>query len=130
MIFIIANFMFPVYIYLKTDPQKLYSTIDKANKIVITKNNVDSQIIYTSTNIKDIKSFKQNLYLKKSIEWSFPACRGSLGINLYHDNQRIARIGYLTDSHIREASVDYIAIEHKDRLEKWFSDRNISIDSR
>jgi len=120
----------PVYFYLKQDPKKLYSAIDTTNKIVVTRNNVDTRIIYHSDNIFDIRSFKRSLHVEKQIEYSFPACRGELGISLYKDGQRTARIAYLQNSHIRVddmPDVGYIAITSDDSLKKWFFDRNISV---
>jgi len=123
---IVLSLAVPIYIYFTIKPEELYSLIENTNKIVITKKNIDKNVIYTSTNIEDIQSFKASLNLEKKIEWSISSCRGVLGINLYNNEQRISRIAYLTNSHIRDEKVGYITIQNKKVIEKWFHDRNIS----
>ena len=124
------NILVPIYFYLKKDIKKLYLAIDNANKIIVTRYNDDDKMIYYSDNNFDIKSFRKSLKVEKNIEYSFPACRGELGINLYKDKKRIARIAYLSNNHIRVDDIEevgYISITDNKLLEKWFHDRNISI---
>lgn len=123
----------PIYYYLKEKPEKLYEAIDKATKIVVTLQNRDNKILYTSEDKQDIQSFKKSLHLDPKIEFDFAACRGELGITFYNSNTKLANIGYLTNNHINEfhiPDIEYTAIKDKELLEKWFQERNITMIKR
>ena len=122
------------YFYFKQDPEKLYAAIDNSNKIVITKVTPPTGPleIFESNNIVDIQSFKQSLKLEKNIEFSHSSCRGYLFIDLFNNDNHIARIAYLHDS-IRVddiTDVGTLSITDEDLLNHWFSERNITIESR
>ncbi len=129
-ILIILTILPSLYFYLKSNPSKLYAQIDKATKIIVTQQNINHKILFESTNIKDIQSFKNSLILAPKIEFGVVASRGELGISFYQDDIQIANIGYLTNNHINEfliPDIGYVTITNKILLETWFKERNITM---
>lgn len=117
--------------YLKIDINKIYSAIDKADELTITAfKKGKNEIIFTTKNPKDIKSFKTTLKLEKKIEWQLLACRGKLRVTLYKNKKIVSKIVYLPEKRIREEVTFYnLRIKELKSFQKWLKKRNINLET-
>jgi hypothetical protein len=109
------------------DPQLLYNSIEAADRLVVKDSEgPGAEVIFESTDKKDLKSLQNSLVITQPAEENFCMCYGSPAIYLYKKDKVLGVLKYHSSS-IFGFSLwsESDALADTDRWLAWFDERNI-----